>query len=309
MRAFGKLQDKWMHLSPFDKKLTILGDDKPLQIKRLNRVIVASSFFLNEKYLPRIIEKIIKIKPKIIIGYPSGITNLANYIKRNKIDNIPKIKSIISCAETLYDWQREIIENIFKCRIYEQYCLRETVLLGITCEKSNLFHFFPEFGIIELIGKNGKPINKEGEIGEIVGTGFQNNIFPFIRYKTGDLGVYTNKKCECGRKYPLIEKIQGRKQEYIVTKNKQKIPIIGFYGLINKYSDNVFDCQFYQEIEGKIILYIVKTKNYSKTDEEKIKKGLNEYFKNRLEIKIQYVDYISRTKRGKSQFVIQKLIY
>ena len=51
MMAFGKLQKEWMNQSFFDKGMTILGGHIPIQLKRLNRLIVISSFYINDYYL------------------------------------------------------------------------------------------------------------------------------------------------------------------------------------------------------------------------------------------------------------------
>jgi phenylacetate-CoA ligase len=166
---------------------------------------------------------------------------------------------------------------------------------------------FPEFGITELIGKNGKPVKKEGEIGEIVGTGFHTYIFPFIRYRTGDLGVYTTKKCICGRNYPLIERIEGRAQEFIVSKSKQLIPLTGVFGLVAKCSQNVNDVQLFQDTEGEILINIVKRKGYTIKDANNIKKNFQKRFGDEFNIKIDSLDTIPLTRTGKYQFLDQRL--
>jgi len=307
MMAFGKIQNEWTGRSFYDKCLFIMGDVTPFKYRLFGRTLVLSSFYLNDKHFSFFITKIQKFKPKYIYGYPSAITNLAIYMKRNNLKLYPNIKSIISFSETLYDWQRNLLEEIFQCQIYQQYSLRESVALGLSCTYSDFFHMFPEFGIIELIGKDGKPVTKENELGEIVGTGFQNFIFPFIRYRTGDLGVYTKDKCACGKNYPLLKRIEGRLQEFVVTKTKQLISLTGVYGLIAMCSTNVKECQLYQDRVGEIILNLVKTQNYSKTDDDAIQRSFKKRFGNQFNLTLCYVDQIPRTKGGKYQFLIQKL--
>jgi phenylacetate-CoA ligase len=168
---------------------------------------------------------------------------------------------------------------------------------------------FPEFGIVELIGKNGEKIKKNGDVGEIVGTGFHNRIFPFIRYKTGDIGVYSDEKCKCGRNYPLIKSIQGRSQEFVVSKSKQMLQITGIYGLIAKTSSNLYEYQLYQEKEGEIIVRIVRLKNYTNNDTINIINVFKEKLGNDFDIKIEFVTRIQKTKSGKHKFLIQKLRY
>jgi phenylacetate-CoA ligase len=305
--AYGRIQMEWAGHSIFDKGVQISGDEKPYNYQLFGRTLVLSSFCMNDEYLPIFIKKIQKLKPKYIRGYPSALTNLARFIKKNNIESFPSVKSIMCYAETLYDWQREFLEKIFKCHVFNHYGLRESVAIGGTCVHSDYFHMFPEYGIIELIGKNGKPVKKEDEIGEIVGTGFHTSIFPFIRYRTGDLAVYTKKKCICGINYPLLKKIEGREQELVVLKSKQLMPLTGIYGLVEMSSPNIKEYQYYQDKEGEILLNIVKTKDFSEKDSKEIMKKFKKRFGNELNLNIGFVDDIPLTKRGKHKLLIQKL--
>jgi phenylacetate-CoA ligase len=38
---------------------------------------------------------------------------------------------------------------------------------------------------------------------------------PFIRYAPGDMAIKSDKKCDCGRSFPMIEKIIGRTSDVI----------------------------------------------------------------------------------------------
>jgi phenylacetate-CoA ligase len=270
-------------------------------------MLILSSFNMNEEYMTCFIQKIKKLKPKYIYTYPSAITILARYIKTNNFDIFPDLEKIICHAETLYDWQRNLIESTFKCKIHEHYGLREQTVMGGTCDHSDFYHIFPEYGILELVDKNGNHLTKENQIGEIVGTGFHTNIFPFIRYKTGDLGIKTNKKCSCGRNYPLIKRIEGRLQDFVISKNKKLVPFTRLHHLVAESTNNVKECQFYQDTEGLITLNIIKSKNYSNYDTHRIEKEFNKIFENEFKLEIQFVNQISRTKRGKYRFLIQKL--
>jgi phenylacetate-CoA ligase len=262
---------------------------------------------MTEENLPKYIEKIRKYKPKYINAYPSAISILANYIKKNKIQPFQDLKTIVCVAENLYDWQYYLIKEVFHCQPLAIYGLAERAALATTCEKNNYYHFFPQYGIVELIDKNGLPVTKENEKGEIVCTGFHNSIFPFIRYRTGDVGVFTTAKCTCGRNYPLLKTIEGRLQEYLVTKTGQIIPLTGSFGLIAKTTQNVKEYQFYQDTKGEIVLYIIKRQEYSYNDEKMIKHNFSKKIGNEIDLIIKYVDYIPRTTRGKYRFLIQKL--
>jgi len=296
-----------------DKTVILRGEifprgDKGKFWKRFifNRILVLSSYHLTDKNLPIYINKIQKFKPKQIIAYPSSITLLARFMKKNNYDPFKTLKVIVCGAETLYDWQRNLLEGFFKCRVFESYGHAEQAVHAGACEKSNYFHFFPEYGIVELLDKNGNAVKKENELGEIVATGFKNYLFPFIRYRTGDLGVYTYKKCSCGRKYPMVKKIQGRIQEFIVTKNNRLISMTA----INMHSeafDNVKQFQFHQGKKGQVVLNVIKKSDYTEKDTEKIKLELGKKLGDDADLEIKFVDEIPRTDRGKHRFLVQKL--
>lgn len=307
MMAYGKIQNEWTNHHFFDKYVTIIGQKELFKYGRFGRTLNLSSFNMNDEDIPIFIQKIRALKPKHILSYPSSLTKLACYMKKNNLNFFPSVKSVLCIAETLYPWQRTLIEEKFKCRVYERSCQRESVAFGIQCKNTNYFHMFPQFGIVELIGKDGKQIKNEDEIGEIVGTGLHNYNFPFIRYKTGDLGVYTSQQCSCGCHYPLLKRIEGRTQEFALSKTNQPIPLTGTYDLVAKSSQNIKECQFYQDTAGTLILNIVKTQNFTDNDNQMIQKNFHKLFGNRLDLTIRFVDHIPLTSSGKYQFLIQKL--
>jgi len=57
-----------------------------------------------------------------------------------------------------------------------------------------------------------------GGAGAIVVTDLTNYGMPFIRYKVGDVGVPSAKtSCPCGCTYPIMESLEGRVADYVVT--------------------------------------------------------------------------------------------
>ncbi len=270
------------------------------------RALVLSSFYMSEKNLPIYIKKILEFKPKYILGYPSAITILGKYIKNNKIEKIQNLKGIICGAETLYEWQKDFLEEIFGCRVLNNYALSEQVVFAASCEKSDDLHMFPEYGFVEWVDKNGKVIDREGEKGEIVATGFKNLIFPFIRYKTGDFAVYTKKKCECSRNCLILKQIEGREQEFIITSDGRRISMAAMNMHSNVF-DNVKQFQFYQDEVGKVVFRVIKNSLYSESDSINIKRELYKKLGENVELKLEFVDEIKKTFRGKHKYLIQKL--
>ena len=289
-----------------NKTISILGINRESRYHPLFRTLELSSFYITEKP-NKYIEKINDFKPKYIISYPSAITFLSKYILEKNIKKIVNIKGIFCHGEPLYEWEIEYIQTAFNCKVFDIYGHGEKSVLAATCEKSHNYHVFTEYCIVELIDNKGKIISKEGELGEIVATGLYSHIFPFIRYRTGDLGIYSKEKCECGRKYPIIKSIIGRINEYLISKNGELIHLNNINQFIAKNSFNIKKWQFIQEKKGILILSIITDDKFSKEDKEKLEKIFNQKYKENFNLKIRIVDKIKQTGSSKHHFLIQNL--
>ncbi|HOB19007.1 MAG TPA: phenylacetate--CoA ligase family protein, partial [Candidatus Methanoculleus thermohydrogenotrophicum] len=108
------------------------------------------------------------------------------------------------------------------------------------------------------------------------------------------------------RQYPLLERVEGRLQEFIVTKNRRLISMTS----VNTHSDvfdNVMQFQFYQERAGEVLLRIVRKPGYNDQDTEYILRELEKKFEGDVDVTISFVTEIPRTRRGKYQFLVQEL--
>jgi phenylacetate-CoA ligase len=289
-----------------NKAVSILGMQKESIYHPIFRTLELSSFYITDK-ADIYIKKIREFKPKYIISYPSAIGFLSKYINEHKINHIENIKGIFCHGEPLYEWELKFIEEAFNCKVYDIYGHGEKSVIAATCDKSHDYHVFPEYCIVELIDKNGINITKEGEIGELVVTGLHSHIFPFIRYKTGDLGIFTKKKCICERNYPIIKSIIGRINEYLVTKNGELIHLKIINYFISENSLYIKKWQLIQEKKGLLVLSIIKDEKFSKKQMEKIKENFDNKYKAKFELKINEVEKIEQTGSSKHHFLIQKL--
>jgi phenylacetate-CoA ligase len=288
------------------KTISILGMKKESIYHPIFKTLELSSFYIMNNPI-NYIKKIKNFKPKYVISYPSAIAFLSKYIIENKIDKIKNIKGIFCHGEPLYLWEIEYIKNAFNCRVFDIYGHGEKSVIAATCEESNNYHVFSDYCIVELIDKSGKNINKEGQIGELVVTGLKSFIFPFIRYKTGDLGIYTIEKCKCQREYPMIKSIIGRINEYIITKKGDLIHLNEINQFIAENSIHIKKWQFIQEKEGYIILSIIVDNKFSKNDLERLINNFNKKYFNEFTLTVKKVNDIIQAGSAKHHFLIQKL--
>lgn len=292
-------------------KRVILMGSKPTNnsfYEYKNRDLILSSYQLTRKNIRNYVNLLEKFNPDFIHCYPSSILLIANYIKENNITiKIPKLKAILCVSENLRDEQREIISSAFQQRVYSFYGHSEHAAIAGECEKSKFYHIEPFYGYTEIIGSEDQKVTEEGERGEIISTSFLNYAMPLIRYKTNDIAIISSNVCECGRNHQLIKKLEGREQEYFITKDKEKVMLTGSYKLLSNIQDKIYMGQFYQDSPGKVLLKIIPKTTLSDEDQSDILKKFSSTYKSQLELKIKVVDQLERTSRGKFKFLVQNI--
>ena len=258
-----------------------------------------SSYHISESSIPAYIKELERTNVAYIDSYPSSIFSIAQYINKYSIDHNIRPKAIITSSETLHQNQRHAIETAFECKVYDQYGSAEMAAFICQCEEGS-YHINPEYGIVEVLDKNNKPTDY-GVPGRLVCTGFLNYGMPLIRYDTGDTVVLSDRKCDCGRCFPIVESIVGRTDDLIVTPSGRTI---GRLDPVFKGLSSIRETQIVQEKYNKITVNLVKEAGFSSETAETLRNELIRRIGDDVEISINFVDHIPRTKSGKFRSVI-----
>jgi phenylacetate-CoA ligase len=273
--------------------------------KYLFRSLWLSTYDLSEINMDRYVKKILKYKPKIIIGYSSPLYLLARFIHENKIEGI-KLQSIISSAEVLFDYQREIIESAFCCKVFNRYGCREFGTIAQECSQHSGLHINNEHIFVECLRENGE-LASPGEKGELIITDLDNYAFPFIRYRIDDMAVVSDKKCICGRGLPLLETIDGRTFDITVGSNGRYFGGTFWTLLLRTAVDGIKQFQVIQEKFGEINIYLIVDSSFTENKKQKVLEKIYENFGEDMKVDIKIVDNILLTKSGKHRFIISKV--
>jgi phenylacetate-CoA ligase len=167
---------------------------------------------------------------------------------------------------------------------------------------------------IEFIDKNGEHVSS-GEEGEVIVTGLYNRAMPLIRYRIGDVGKPVDEKCSCGRAWPLIKKIHGRTDDYLVLPSGRKISYMNFYDSFYKTLEKNIFCvsqfQILQDKKDRITFNIVKGKKFDPKMLDDVRKNVEHFFAShgeKIEVKMQVVDNIPMERTGKRARLISKCL-
>lgn len=259
-----------------------------------------SSLYLTDENIHFYIDDIIKRKPVIMRGYPSFINTLAEYIISKDIKINFRIKGIELTSEMAHESQIRNIENAFNAPVYMQYGHSEVCAFAFTKKGFHTkYYFSPFYGHVEIVDTNGNHVN-EGEIGEIVVTGFYNYAMPFIRYKTGDLAEYGGKE----NGLVCVNRLLGRTQDYVYSIDGKKTALTALiFGQHYRAFGNIKEWQIVQAVRGKVKVRVVKTDDFNQEDQIEIKEKFLKLAG--VDVEFEYMDNIPRTARGKYKFLIQ----
>lgn len=310
-RAVELRSNSWAGLDIGDKYTKLWGSHFDIQFGKklrgkmsdlLFRQLFLSSYNLSDDAMREYATKILHYKPKCIVGYSSSLYIFAKFLHENKIDGI-KPKSIISSAEVLHDYQRELIESVFGCKVFDRYGCREFSTIAQECERHTGLHINLEHVFVEILDEKKNPCDP-GEKGEIVITDLDNYAFPFIRYRIGDMGAFSPKKCPCGRGLPLLENIDGRVWDVIIGINGNRI--IGSFWLI-KDIKGIEQFQILQEEFGKITVKLIINNSFTENEKKKLLNRIFERCGKNMKVDILLMDNIPVSTSGKHKFIISKV--
>lgn len=281
-----------------------LGTQDKIKLIRdkLLRTYLIPAFEMSPVKVDGFIKQIKGLKPKMLFGYPSALAHIATQAEKTGIVvNNLGIKVAFVTSERLYDHQRKKIEHVFSCPVANGYGGRDAGFIAHQCPKGGM-HITAEDIIVEIVDETGE-ILPHGMSGEIVITHLATRDFPFIRYRTGDVGILSDQLCACGRGLPLLKEIQGRTTDFIVAQDGTVLHGLALIYVMRDI-DGVEAFKIVQQSLEEIVVFIVKNQDYLEITESKIREEFKQRLGQGVSIKIDYLDVIEKEKSGKFRYVI-----
>ncbi len=188
------------------------------------------------------LETILRLKPTAIVAVPSFILKLISYAAAHNIDvNSTSVKKAICIGENIRNTDFSLnalgkkITEAWDIKLYSTYASTEMQTAFTECSECKGGHLQPDLVIVELLDEMNKPV-KAGEPGEVTITTLGVEGMPLLRYKTGDICVYDDEPCACGRNSLRLSPIVGRKKQMIKFKGTTLYPP-ALFDLLNEMDD------------------------------------------------------------------------
>jgi phenylacetate-CoA ligase len=266
-----------------------------------NHTLLLSTVHLLPGNLAHYAAALERFRPVYLSGYPSSMYVLAQYYRQSGRP-APKLRAVLTSAETLLDHQRRAIEETFTTRVFDQYGQAEMQSFWYECEVGRM-HAHPLAGVTEILRPDGTKA-AVGEMGEVVLTGLVNRAMPLIRYRVGDTARFAAESCPCGRHMPVIEEIGGRLDDFIYTRER------GFLGRLDpvlKDVQNIIESQLEQESLDVLRVRFVPAPHFTSADLKVLETNLRARVGRGIHLEFECTDRIARSSNGKFRFVISRL--
>jgi phenylacetate-CoA ligase len=189
-------------------------------------------------------ETILRIKPTAIVAVPSFILKLIEYAREHNINiNSTSVQKAICIGENIRNTDFSLntlgkrISEVWNIKLFSTYASTEMQTAFTECSECRGGHLQPELLIVELLDEMNKPV-AAGQPGEVTITTLGVEGMPLLRYKTGDICVYDDSPCACGRNTLRLSPIVGRKKQMIKYKGTTLYPP-ALFDILNEMEDVV----------------------------------------------------------------------
>ena len=236
-----------------------------------------------------------RICPTAIVAVPSFILKLIQYAKEHHIDiNNSSVKKAICIGENIrntnfsFNILGKKITEAWNIQLYSTYASTEMQTAFTECGAGKGGHHNPELLLVELLNEKNEAVGT-GEAGEVTITTLGVEAMPLLRYKTGDICMYADDACSCGRNTLRLSPVLGRKKQMIKYKGTTLYPP-ALFDVLNEMEEVLdYVAEVYSNDIGmdEVLLHILPADNQEETD-----RRIRAYLQARLRVS-PHVKYIT----------------
>jgi len=237
---------------------------------------------------------------RVIYGYSSSVFSLARYLSALRC--VAPMRHVITIGEGLLRQQRDYISEFFGCPVSMDYSASECMRMGFECRRQSGYHMDIYNYYFECLDSSGSA--KDGNGGDLVVTNLNNYVFPFIRYRIGDLGEPCRGVCGCGINLPLMRTLSGRPSDIIATPAGKDITVQFFTGFFEYLDPYVRHFQVVQSAPDALVIRIVPTERMNDGVKEHIEKEIRSFVESSMTVEVACVDEIAMEATGKRRLMV-----
>jgi phenylacetate-CoA ligase len=215
----------------------------------LHRQLWLNAANLSDEKMAAFHRAVWRFRPRALLAYASCAALFARYLRTRGLEPY-RPHAVITSAEVLTPENRALVEETFGCPVFNRYGSRELSVIASECPERNGMHVMAEGLYVEVVrgGEHAKP----GEPGAIVVTDLLNFAMPLIRYRIGDVGVWADQPCPCGRGLPRLAGVSGRVSDFVVGSDGRVVSGIWILHTLLAHRVSLGQMQIRQQRPGQV---------------------------------------------------------
>jgi phenylacetate-CoA ligase len=239
-------------------------------------------------------------QPRIVQAYARSAVLFAQFLQARRLTPY-RPHALVTSAEVLEDKERELLEDVFGCPVFNRYGCREVSVIASECSAHNGLHVMGEGLYLEIETPRGPAA--PGEMGAILVTDLLNHAMPLIRYCIGDLGAWAAGTCSCGRGLPRLERVAGRVTDFLVATDGRLVSGVYLATYVVAQRPSLGQVQIHQERAGAVTYRIKPGRDFHPgRDLEYLRLATRRYLGEQAEIATDVVEELPVEPSGKFLF-------
>jgi phenylacetate-CoA ligase len=303
---------RWWDVDIGDREVVLWGSPVELgkqdRIKawrdRILRSRLLPAFEMSDRAMDSYIDFIARYRPRMLFGYASALSRLALRAATTGRDLAHcEVRVVFATGETLYPEQRETISRVFAAPVANGYGSRDAGFIAHECPAGSL-HLSAEHVLVEIVDDEGNAV-APGVAGEIVVTHLATGDFPFVRYRTGDVGILGTEPCRCGRGLPVLQQVFGRSTDFIHTPSGSVMHALALIYVVRD-QPGVKAFRIEQDEDLSVEVQLVADDGMTSEVERAIVQGLRARLGGEAVVRLRRVPSIPSERSGKYRYVVSR---
>ena len=233
------------------------------------------------------------LKPTVFISFPSFTMTVLKKAEEMGYD-VRKdfnLKYASGGGERHTEILKKTFQEDYGLIVGEAYGCADLGLVAYGCEAGEGYHYDDEACVIEIVDPDtGKQVGPH-EVGEVVATLFS-NVYPLVRFGTGDLATYTDEPCPCGITAPRITSILGMIGEHIRVKGmfvhqRELDEAMSQFSEVSKY-------QMVLQLEGHRDRITLKLEVEPHIDRQAISEAINKRCQDIFKLRMDKIEFLAK---------------
>lgn len=271
------------------------------------RCMVLSSNVLMRETLNDYVDALQAFAPKLLCAYPTSLESLCRLLQAS--GRTLTVPCVLTSSEVLKPEAWQLARETLGCAVADYYGQAERVSFAYAFAPRD-YRFVPAYAHVELIPFKSESLADagRGEIYEIVGTSYWNDLMPLVRYRTGDLlrlppewGEREREELALGLR--SFAGVLGREQEILVCPTGVRLTGIDH---IPRDVKHILRIQVIQESLDDVRILVLPAPGYSERDRAQLMHNARAKVPRTMRLSIETAQWLERTPRGKTPLVIHR---